>query len=199
MKLRAPSPALVIAFIALLVSLSATAYAATRITRSSQIKNNIIKSVDIRNQTLSTKDFSKSTLKRIDSGGGSSSAAAAVEGVRKVGPLGNPANSLRGVATLTITKGAYVITAKTTISGVGNGTAIGTCRLDSAGDVDQADTIVNIGSASTPGTMYMQSARTLGGTGAIRLECASSVPWNATNTSIIAQKVGSSDKKEIGG
>ena len=75
-----------ISFIALVVALSATAYAATRITKSSQIKNGIVTSADIKNKTIGTIDLSKSTLKRID-GGSASTSTTASEGVRKVGPL----------------------------------------------------------------------------------------------------------------
>jgi len=207
MKLRAPSPALVISVIALLVALSATAYAATKITKSSQIKNGIITSADIKNSTIGTTDLSKSTLKRIDKGAAAASNAAAIEGVRKVGPLNQPANQLVKVATLTIPAGAYVISAKTTLGGipkppgllaVGLGSADADCRLNAGGDEDAADIVIIIDNRQVPGTMYMQTTRTVGGSAAVTLTCASGSPWNATNTSIIAQRVGSTDKKEIG-
>jgi len=207
MKLRAPSPALVIAFIALLVALSATAYAATRVTSTGQIKNGIITSSDIKNKTIKTSDLAKSTLKRIDRGDGNTSGAAATEGVRKVGPLSQPANQIITVATLTIPSGAYAISAKTTLAGSvtppnlfnpGAVVATGSCKLDAGGDEDQADTPIVVSGRQTPGTMYMQTVRTVGGSAAITIKCASSVPWSAANTSIVAQRVGSTAKKGIG-
>lgn len=213
MKLRASSPALVISFIALVVALSATAYAATSITRSSQIKNGIITgadiknntvaSVDIKNGTIATKDLSKSTLKRIDGVGGSSSNAAAIEGIRRVGPLSQPANQLIKVTSMTIPAGAYVITAKTTIQGqvVPNAivpVATATCKLDAAGDEDQGDGVIAVFNGGAPGTIYMQTVRTVGGSATITLTCASKISWSAVNTSIIAHRVSSTTKTELG-
>ena len=51
MKLRRPSPALVISCVALAVACTGTAVAATVITSSGQIKNGAVSGADIRNGT----------------------------------------------------------------------------------------------------------------------------------------------------
>lgn len=196
-----------ISFIALVVALSATAYAATRITKSSQIKNGIVTSADIKNKTIGTIDLSKSTLKRID-GGSASTSTTASEGVRKVGPLNQPANQVITVASMSIPAGSYVISAKTTLAAQTKAidllepflaAATATCRLDAAGDEDQSEVLILIGGRQTPTTTYMQTVRTVGGTAAIVLKCSSVTPWSAANTSIIAQRVSGTDKKELAG
>lgn len=204
MQLRAPRPALVISFVALLVALSATAYAATKITKSSQIKNGIITSSDIKNKTIKTADLAKSTLKRIDKLGTTNTLA--IEGVRKSGPVSQPANQQITIASLTIPAGAYVITGKTTLAGSVTPpnlfkpaiTATGTCRLNAGGDEDVANTTIVTFGQQSPGTMYMQTTRTLGGSAAITIRCASNNAFSASDTSIIAQRISSNDKKNIG-
>ena len=57
MKLRTPSPALVISIISLCVALGGSAYAATQIT-SKQIKNGTIQNIDVKKGTLQSSSFS---------------------------------------------------------------------------------------------------------------------------------------------
>jgi hypothetical protein len=58
---RRPSPALVVACLALFVALSGVGYAAATI-GSAQIKNNSVKSADIKNGGIASKDLSSSTI-----------------------------------------------------------------------------------------------------------------------------------------
>lgn len=134
MKLRRPSPALVVSIIALVVACAGTAYAATQITSSSQIKNGIVTGADLRNSTITNSDIRKESvsgsrlrknsisLNRLSSGtqrlirggtAGSSEDAGALEAVRKSGPEDQPAGGLRRVTQLSVPAGSYVITAKT--------------------------------------------------------------------------------------
>lgn len=59
-KLR-PSPALVVALIALFVALGGVGYAATKI-GSGQIRNNSVRGKDIRNRTITSKDVKKNVF-----------------------------------------------------------------------------------------------------------------------------------------
>ena len=77
-KLR-PSPAMVVALIALFVSVGGVGYAATTIgsgqiknnsVQSKDIKNNSVGSKDIKNRTLGTKDISSKALKSLKGGTG---------------------------------------------------------------------------------------------------------------------------------
>jgi len=63
-----PSPAMVVACIALVVALGGTGYAAIRLPRNSvgpaQLRTNAVTSAKVRNGSLSAKDFQSSALKR---------------------------------------------------------------------------------------------------------------------------------------
>lgn len=212
MKLRPPSPALTVSFVALGVALGGTATAATLIgtgqlrnnaVTSAKIKDGTVQGKDIKKGTVAVSDLSKGTLKRIDKtgGGGAASTATALEAVRKSGPLAQPANQVVKVASLSLPAGSYVVTAKTTLSGftpeanaLGNllnqQTSLGgNCRLDVGGDVDQADGTVIVNQRPTPTSLIMQMTRTVGATTNADLLCAAGSAWSAANTSIIATKV----------
>jgi len=206
MKTRAPSPALVISFIALLVAFTATAYAATKITKSSQIKNGIVSSSDIKNKTIKGKDIakstidttnlSKSTLKRIDKGPTGSESA--VEVKRSNGPQNQPPNQGIKVLDETVPAGAYIVTAKVIQSAFPAGglltpqvvAAPGHCKLDAAGSVDDSSALVAASNVSVPGVHVMQITRTFSGSSNIALICDAGLPWSAKFATIIAHKVG---------
>src|ERR687892_1144201 len=65
---RRPSPAMAVAFVALLAALSGTAVALPGKNRvdSGDIKNNAVRSGDIRNGTVTTKDVKNNNLRSID-------------------------------------------------------------------------------------------------------------------------------------
>lgn len=214
MKTRVPSPALVISIIALVVACTATAYAATVITRSSQIKNGVVTGADIKNRsikggdirksTIQTNNLSKSTLKRIDGGGGGNESA--IEVTRKSGPENQPAHQNIKVVEMSVpAAGAYVISAKTTQQAFPPGgvlpppvsVALGQCKLDAAGDVDVSLELIAANQLSAAGQHYMQMTRTLGAGSVIAIICDSSRPWRTSNTSIIAHKVGSVKKTDL--
>jgi hypothetical protein len=62
---RRPSPAMVVALVALFVSLAGISYGAATI-GSSQIKNNSVRSSDIRNNSVQSKDIRNSTIRGKD-------------------------------------------------------------------------------------------------------------------------------------
>ena len=201
MKLRRPSPALVISCIALVAATAGTAYAATRITSSKQIKNNIILSADIKNGSIQGRDIRKGTitadkLKTPAAAG----AQIAYHAIRKVGPSNAPPNTGVNVATLTVPAGAYAVTASTVMTanpGTQNpllperSAPDGVCRLDLAGDVTQSTQNVIVESKTAPATLFMQGTRTVGGESQFNLQCAAGTPFSLGETSIIATKVGS--------
>jgi len=64
---RRPSPALIIAVIALFISLSGVSYGvATGFIDSREIQNNQVRSVDIRNNEIRTKDLRNNEIRGID-------------------------------------------------------------------------------------------------------------------------------------
>ena len=199
MKLRRPSPALVISFIALVAACSGTAVAATLIT-SKQIRNGTIQNIDIKKGTIQASKLSKGVQASI----AKPAAAApkpAIEVVRKSGPENQPANQVLRVASLTIPPGAYVITANTVMTAFTGSTDIleslfntnasvgGTCILDAGGVTARALQTIAINDRQTPATLGMQLTRTVGAPTEVVLNCAAGIPWRTSETSIIATKV----------
>jgi hypothetical protein len=201
MKLRRPSPALVISCIALVAACAGTAYAATSITSSKQIRNNIILSADIKDGSVQGRDIKNGTitankLKSAPTGGG---APTAYHAIRKVGPLNAPPNVGVTVASLTVPAGAYTVTASSVMTanpGPQNPllpereAPDGLCRLDLAGDVTQSTQNVVVESKTAPATLFMQGTRTVGAESQFSLQCAAGNPFSLTETSIIATPVG---------
>lgn len=203
MKLRRPSPALVISCIALTIACTGTAVAATMITSSKQIKNGVILSADIRNGSIQGADIRNGTitankLKTPPAAGGPTTAFHAV---RKSGPEGQPANVNVAIATLNVPAGAYSISASTIMTALPGpqgvlagltgevGAVGGRCRLDSAGDATESLQNVVVNGRGAPATLYMQNTVTVGGPSDIKLECSAGVPFRLSETSIIANKV----------
>ncbi len=217
MKIRWPSPALVVSTIALVVACTATAYAATVIKSSSQIKNGAVTGSDIKNRsvkggdiaksTIQTTNLSKSTLKRIDGGGtGGRGAESAIEVTRKSGPENQPGNQNIKVVEMTIPAGAYVITAKMTQQAFPPGgllpnpnvsIALGHCKLDAGGDVDDSLELVAANNRGASGQHYMQMTRTVGGPTVVQLICDAGITWRGSNSTIIATKMGSVNKTNV--
>jgi hypothetical protein len=210
MKLRTPSPALVISIIALCVALGGSAYAATVIT-SKEIRNGSIQNVDIKKGTIQSTRLSSGVQKLLAKNGGSSLSGSSVggtgqiayEAVRKAGPENVPANTIVTAATLTVPAGAYVITANTVMTAFTgttnplealfgtNGSLTGTCTLDAGGVGDTSLQTIAVNDRQTPATLGMQETRTVAAPMDIKLDCSATIPWRLSETSIIATKVGS--------
>jgi hypothetical protein len=221
MKISRPSPSLVVSIIALVVACAGTATAAgVLITKSSQIKSNVITgakiksgsvtSSDIKDGTITSKDLRKGTKLGASSVGGSSDVVA-TEAVRKVGPTKQkPGQAL--VATMSqLAPGTYVLLAKSTIStDVANmgllfellkpdKTINAECILAAGGDQDNGRAgIASPGSQSSPSTVNLQMTRTIDTPTDVTLTCnVNDVNWQASDTSIIAIKVGGSSRTDV--
>jgi hypothetical protein len=218
MKLGRPSPALVISIIALIVACTGTAFAATIINSSSQIKNGAVISADVKDGSLQSRDLRKGALteSRLSAGvvrklsaRAASSDATAFELVRKAGPEAQPANVGIRVATLPVPAGAYKVTAKTIMTALvppqnpietllQNDAALGgRCRLDAAGDADESFMNIVITQRQTPATLTMQITRTVGEPADFTLDCAADVAWRLSETSIIATKVSNINRLNV--
>jgi hypothetical protein len=213
MKLRTPSPALVISIVSLCVALGGSAYAATVIT-SKQIRNGTIQNVDVKKGTLQSSKFSagvQNLLKAKSGGTAASTGKIGYEAVRKAGPENQPANQIVTAATLTVPAGAYVITANTIMTAFtgttnplealfgANGSLTGTCTLDAAGVTDTSLQTIAVNDRQTPATLGMQLTRTVGAPADIKLNCSATIPWRLSETSIIATKADSVTVAEVTG
>ncbi len=202
MKLRRPSPALVISIAALVAACAGSAVAATVIT-SSQIKNGTIQNVDIKAGTIQSGRLSSGVQKILNRKIPVPEPRIAYAQVRKAGPENQPANQLLRVTSFTVPAGAYTVTANTIMTaftgkanplesllGV-NGAVGGTCVLNFGGVETSSLQTVGVNGYQTPATLGMQMTRTVAAPTEILLKCASSIPWRTSESSIIATRVDS--------
>ena len=201
-----PSPAMIVAMVALVVSTAGTATAATLIT-GKQVKNRSIEGIDIANGAISPaklRDRSVTPSKLHPSARGAAGGGQAIEVVRPLGPSGAANQSVEVARLRNVPAGAYVVMAKTVLSpdhedpGIlaqllqQGKTATGRCRLDAAGATDDAlSPIASLGSAFSS-TLALQTTRTTSQPADMVLTCdADRIRWRAGATSIVAMPVGS--------
>jgi hypothetical protein len=203
MKLRRPSPALVISIAALVAACAGSAVAATVIT-SSQIKDGTIQSRDIKMGSIQSGRLSKGLQNiLLKKNAPAAPPQVALEQVRKAGPENQPAGQMLRVTSMMVPGGAYSVTAKTIVTaftgtsdiieqllGV-NGSVGATCILDFGGVQDSSLGTIAIINRQTPTTFVMQMTRTVAAPTEILLKCAAALPWRASESTIIATKVGS--------
>jgi hypothetical protein len=202
MKLRRPSPALVISFIALVVACTGTAFAATVITSSGQIKNGAVQSADIKDGSVQARDIKDGTItqNKLKTPAAAGGASTAYQTLRKSGPEAQPANQLIRVATLTVPAGAYAVSAETVMTAlpgpqnpiqalIQDNLAIGgRCILNAAGEATESLQNVVVNQRQTPATFAMQTTRTVAGPSDFTLDCTAGLAWRLSETSIIATK-----------
>lgn len=223
MRITRPTPAMVVAIIALIVACAGTATAAgvILIRSSSQVKAGSLNGSDLKSKSITNRNLASGAVngrtikdgsvssKELSSGVKSALASqglTATESVRRDGPT-VPGGGSQRVATLSgLAPGTYALLAKTVISPVnpsaglvqdllkGSKTASAHCRLDSAGDGD--DVIVPVGSPFSlyANTLNLQLTRTLAAATDIVLTCDVNAGWKAGNTSIVALKLAGSTR-----
>lgn len=167
-------------------------------------KKNVVDSETVRNGSISLDDLASHTKQALDDAG-----TQALEAFRKDGPVTQPADKMSKVATLAnIPPGTYAIFAKTIITADSqdNGlldsgkTSSAHCILDAGGDKDEARALLATPGSNSPGVVNMQITRSYGATGTATLEClATSAPWRATDSSIIALRVGKAPRQPVEG
>lgn len=174
------------------------------------VKNGSLKGADIKDGSITSADL-ESKLRQAASGR-SASVVSAREAVRKAGPEDQSPGSHR-VATLpALEPGTYLLLAKTTLTVAqsdqglldvllrASKTANGRCTLGSGGDQDDArQTIASPGSQG-PATLNLQLTRTIASPTDITLDCdVNDVRWRASDTSIVAVRLGESSRTDVTG
>lgn len=183
----------VIATVALFIALSGTTYAASKIT-GKQIKNNTITSADIKNRTIRGNDLAKGLLSTTVA---TPLASAAFEATRDAGPSGvAPSSNYSNIASLSVAPGAYVIFAKIDLQSDAQDSS--RCRLIAESSLDESNR--GLRANGTGEAHNLQLAHTFTSAGAISLACrTSSGNWAASDTKILAIKVGSSQSAGAAG
>jgi hypothetical protein len=219
MKVHRPSPAMVVSIVALVVALSGTGIAATRllVTSTSQIKDGAVTGKDIRAGTITKRNLRPGLLAATGLSGSSVGDATsggdveAIEAHRLAGPrqkMGGQAT----VATLGLPPGVYAVFAKVNVApdihdnGLlevlfkANKTIDADCTLDVGGTGDfSSENLASMGTAHTT-TLSMQLTRTLASAGKAVLACKSdNVDWRAADASIIAMKVDRTTRTDVSG
>lgn len=182
-SIRRPSPAMVVACLALGIALSGTAVAASvalgpNTVGTTQLKANAVTSAKVLNGTLVKADFKQSVLLRGAPGAaGPSGAAGAAGAAGPAGPSDAFARFLNGpiaipaavttLTTLTIPQaGKYVLWSKASISSTAAGVV--TCQLVAGTDLDQTQTYA---SGTTPFTLSNIVAHEFAAAGSADFKC----------------------------
>ena len=190
---RRPSPALVVAAVALFVALGGTSIAAVNaLPRNSvgtiQLKQNAVTSAKVRNGSLLRADFRRGQIPAGPRGAqGPQGPAGPSDAYARFlnGPIAIPA-ALTTLANLTIPQaGSYVISAKTYITATASGVA--TCRLEAEADFDQSLTYA---AASIPFGLPFLLVHTFAAPGSVDLKCSATGSLQANFLKISAIRVG---------
>jgi hypothetical protein len=212
---RRPSPSLVISVLALFVALGGTATAASVLIKSSkQIAKGAVNSTDVADNSLSGRDIKDGGIAAADldastRGAIQDAGTQALEAFRIQGPQNVAAGKEARVATLSnIPPGAYAIFVKTVLTAEQTGTGFfnegdplsGHCKTDASGDTDEARALLGTPGANSPGELTMQITRTFGSPGTVTLTCdVQPASWSASNTSIIALRLGKAPRQAVDG
>jgi hypothetical protein len=182
-----------IATVALFVALSGTSYAAIKIT-GKNIKNNTVTSKDIKNYTIQAKDLKKSLLTSTSAAPLSS---AAFQASRDAGPAGvAPSQDFTAVANLSVAPGSYVVFAKVDMQSDQQDSS--RCRLTAESSLDESNR--GLRANGTGEAHNLQLGHTFAQAGTFTLSCrTSSGNWSASDTKLLAIKVGSAQAQGVTG
>jgi hypothetical protein len=185
----------VIASVALFVALcGGTATAAKVVITGKNIKNNSVTGKDIKNYSLKAKDLKKGLLA---SAAAAPLSSAAFQASRDAGPAAvPPSQSYTGVASLSVAPGSYVVFAKVDMQSDQQDSS--RCRLTAEAALDESNR--GLRANGTGEAHNLQLAHTFTQPGEIALSCrTSSGSWNASDTKLLAIKVGSAQAQGVSG
>ena len=185
----------VIATIALFIALcGGTATAAKIVITGKNIKNNTVTGKDVKNYSLQAKDLKKGLLA---SANAATLSSAAFQAARDVGPSSvAPSQNYTGVATLSVAPGSYVVFAKVDMQSDQQDSS--RCRLTAEAGLDESNR--GLRANGTGEAHNLQLAHTFTQPGAIALNCRTSAGnWSASDTKILAIKVGSAQAQGVSG
>jgi hypothetical protein len=185
-QIRRSSVVTVAAAAALVVATGGTSAYAAHLITSRQIKDNTIKSIDVRNGTLTPADMAPGTIP--GPYGGSYAYSTYHDGTVGVGTTNTT------ILTLDVpSAGSYVANAVTVMNNSGSSEASVGCSLVADGDNDVKSVYVEKFAVDSPNRAgyALQVVHTFAGAGTVKLICNSNVASavSATNSKITAVKV----------
>jgi hypothetical protein len=211
MKVSRPSPAFVVALIALVVAMAGTATAGSwLITNSKQVKAGALTGKNLKNGTVTGMDLAPGSITADKLAPSSALPSAATEVYRKEGPVDQDPGPVPILTLGRLEPGVYAIFGKVTLSPYNENigllgelfksakTSAGRCVLNAAGDEDTSiGNIISPGSAH-PVTMNMQLTRTFNEPHSVKIYCiVDDIVWKASDSSIIAIKLAGSTKTAV--
>jgi plastocyanin len=158
------------------------------------IKDNTVTGADIKNYSLAAKDLKKGLLASANAAPLTSSA---FQASRDAGPTGvAPSQNYTNVASLSVAPGSYVVFAKIDMQSDAQDSS--RCRLTAESGQDESNR--GLRANGTGEAHNLQLAHTFTQAGAITLLCrTSSGNWSASDTKILAIKVGSAQSQGVSG
>ena len=216
-RVSRPSPAMIVAIVALFVACAGTAAAAGVFIKSStQLGPNVVTSRSIKDHSVQATDIKAKTITGAQIKGGSidpskiAGAAGATppgfEVFNHLGPLVN--NGFATVATMkALGPGPWAIFANTVITRQENNTSLlqvgqtanAHCVLSAQGDTTEAGGPISGNYSATEADLHLQITRTFSTPSDVTLTCDAPVAWKAGGTSIIAIKLSSATRTEVNG
>ena len=210
---QSPSPAMVVAFIALFTALSGGAYAAKKI-GSKNLRSNAVTTKKIKNGAVTGKKIKSRAVTNSRLGDGAVTAAKIRDGAvgtTKIGdgavtgakltpgersegfvanrpdPISLPSSTVATVATLNLPPGSFIVTAGTALGGAGIGDNHILCDLRDDGAV------LTTGSGFVNAAVYMETVTLTGASdgGAVTMTCNPDLGALARSRTITATRVAS--------
>jgi hypothetical protein len=203
---------LVVSIVALVVACAGTATAAGVFIRSSsQLGKNVVTSKAIKDHSVQGADIKAhsigpSQLAATTAAAGAGGAPPALEAFNHQGPVVN--NGASTVATLkAVPAGAWALFATTVVTRQNGNTSLlqigqtanAHCVLNASGDTTEAGGPMSGNYSATEANLHLQITRTFDKPSDVLLTCDAPVAWQAGGTSIIAIKVSSATRTQVGG
>jgi hypothetical protein len=213
-RFRLPSPAMVVACLALLVATAGVGTAATIIVTGQNVRNGTLTGADVQNRSLGTVEFTTGAIATLRGRRGAAGRAgvpgppgpagpsetfAAVRTTISPPPL--TAGTTTTIATRTLGIGKYVILARLGLDDVSGSPKNVTCRLDADGVSDQVAVGVPgvAAGGSTDCTLMLAVDLTAPGNALLRITTPAGSSIRARDAKVIAIKVGFLDINNVTG
>ncbi len=210
-RFRLPSPAMVVACLALLVATAGAGTAATIIVTSKNVQNGTLTGLDVKNRSLGALELTPGAITTLRGRRGPAGPAGPVGPVgpsdaflairTAISPPPLPAAATTTVVTRTLGVGKYAVFARVGLDDVSGSPRNVTCRLESGAVTDQVQ--VGVPGVATGGstdcTMILVIDLTAPGTVILRITTPANSSVRAREAKVLAVRVGLLDVNNVTG